>query len=53
MKQPSKLLEYAVEQPARGQFRTSNELRKNGVFISQTESAVFASGMIWLASAVA
>lgn len=28
------VVEYAVEYPAHGQHRTSNELRKNGVFIS-------------------
>lgn len=28
------VLEYAVEQPAHGQLRTSNELRKDGIFIS-------------------
>ena len=28
------VLEYAVEQPAHGQVRVSNELRKRGVFIS-------------------
>ncbi|QDP01559.1 IS481 family transposase [Thalassotalea sp. PS06] len=28
------VLDYAIEQPAHGQHRTSNELRKNGVFIS-------------------
>lgn len=28
------VLEYAVEQPAHGQLRTSNELRKAGIFIS-------------------
>lgn len=28
------VLDYAVEQPAHGQHRTSNELRKTGIFIS-------------------
>lgn len=28
------VLDYAVEQPAHGQHRTSNELRKTGVFVS-------------------
>lgn len=28
------VLDYAVEQPAHGQHRTSNELRKAGVFVS-------------------
>ena len=28
------VVEYAIEYPAHGQHRTSNELRKNGVFIS-------------------
>lgn len=28
------VLEYALEQPAHGQHRTSNELRKKGVFVS-------------------
>lgn len=30
----SAVLEYALEQPAHGQHRTSNELRKKGVFVS-------------------
>ncbi len=30
----SAVIEYAVEQPAHGQLRVSNELRKRGVFIS-------------------
>ncbi|MYF71654.1 MAG: helix-turn-helix domain-containing protein, partial [Proteobacteria bacterium] len=29
-----KVLEYALEQPAHGQVRASNELRKRGVFVS-------------------
>lgn len=39
----SAVVEYAVEQPAHGQIRVSNELRKRGVFVS-------ASGVrsIWL-----
>jgi transposase len=28
------VIEYAIEQPAHGQHRTSNELRKVGVFVS-------------------
>lgn len=28
------VVDYAIEYPAHGQHRTSNELRKNGVFIS-------------------
>ena len=28
------VIEYAVEQPAHGQLRASNELRKRGVFVS-------------------
>jgi hypothetical protein len=28
------VVEYAVEQPAHGQVRVSNELRKRGVFVS-------------------
>ena len=28
------VLDYSIEQPAHGQHRTSNELRKQGVFIS-------------------
>lgn len=28
------VLDYAVEQPAHGQHRTSNELRKTGIFVS-------------------
>lgn len=37
------VIDYAIEQPAHGQVRVSNELRKNGVFVS-------ASGVrsIWL-----
>jgi transposase InsO family protein len=30
------VVEYAVEQPAHGQVRTSNELRKRGVFVSSS-----------------
>lgn len=30
------VIEYAVEQPAHGQVRASNELRKRGIFISPT-----------------
>ena len=37
------MIEYAIEQPARGQVRVNKELRKRGVFVS-------ASGVrsIWL-----
>lgn len=28
------VIEYAIEQPAHGQVRVSNELRKRGVFVS-------------------
>lgn len=30
------IIEYAVEQPAHGQVRASNELRKRGIFVSPT-----------------
>lgn len=44
----SAVIEYAVEQPAHGQVRVSNELRKRGVFVS-------ASGVrsIWLRNSLA
>ena len=28
------MIEYAIEQPTHGQHRTSNELRKKGIFVS-------------------
>lgn len=44
----SAVIEYAVEQPAHGKVRVSNELRKRGVFVS-------ASGVrsIWLRNSLA
>lgn len=35
------VLDYAVEQPAHGQHRTSNELRKTGIFVSSIPSLHF------------
>ena len=34
----SAVTDYAIEQPAHGQLRVSNELRKKGIFVSPTHS---------------
>ena len=44
------VLEYAVEDPAHGQARVSNELRKQGIFVSPSGVRSIWLEMIWEAS---
>ena len=41
------VVEFAIEKPAHGQLRTSNELKKKGLFVLQVGSGLSGSAMIW------
>ncbi len=41
------VIEFAIEYPAYGQLRSSNELRKRGIFVSPSASGQFGLGLNW------